>query len=221
MTTSGGACAATSSPYPPTARHETNAWAGPATFRYSRRPRCSCTTARRSWTPGSPTSAWSSYPTAPSPGTCRSSPAHQCGRPSSQGQDGDAAVLTPVALYEETGDAELLRRHYSAARRWVDLVANLAGPTRLWDTGFQLGDWLDPTAPARRPRGRCHRPVPDRDRLLRMVSPEPGADSESPRRPGRRQGIRGTGRAGGQGIPRQVPDGRRQAHLQYPDGLHR
>ena len=61
---------------------------------------------------------------------------------------GDVATLTPVALYQETGDAELLRRHYSAGRRWVDLVAHLAGPTRLWDTGFQLGDWLDPIAPA-------------------------------------------------------------------------
>ena len=64
---------------------------------------------------------------------------------------GDAAALTPVTVYQETGDAELLRRHYDAARRWVDLVARLAGPSRLWDTGFQLGDWLDPAAPANDP----------------------------------------------------------------------
>lgn len=61
---------------------------------------------------------------------------------------GDAAVLAPVTLYQETGDAELLRRHYRAARGWVELLTRLAGPSRLWDTGFQLGDWLDPTAPA-------------------------------------------------------------------------
>jgi alpha-L-rhamnosidase len=61
---------------------------------------------------------------------------------------GDVAALTPVALYQETGDVELLRRHYQAGRRWVDLIARLAGPSRLWDTGFQLGDWLDPAAPA-------------------------------------------------------------------------
>jgi alpha-L-rhamnosidase len=60
---------------------------------------------------------------------------------------GDAAVLMPAALYQETGDAELLRRHYRAARGWVELIARLAGPSRLWDIGFQLGDWLDPTAP--------------------------------------------------------------------------
>jgi alpha-L-rhamnosidase len=61
---------------------------------------------------------------------------------------GDAAALIPVTLYQSTGDPELLRKHYAAARRWVDLVARLAGPSRLWDTGFQLGDWLDPTASA-------------------------------------------------------------------------
>ena len=64
---------------------------------------------------------------------------------------GDAAALTPVTLYQETGDVELLRRHYDAARKWVDLVSRLAGPSRLWDTGFQLGDWLDPSAPPEDP----------------------------------------------------------------------
>ena len=61
---------------------------------------------------------------------------------------GDAAAIVPVALYQATGDTELLRRHYRPARAWVDLIARLAGPSRLWDTGFQLGDWLDPSAPA-------------------------------------------------------------------------
>ena len=64
---------------------------------------------------------------------------------------GDVAALTPVALFQATGDAELLRRHHRAARAWVDLIASLAGPTRLWDTGFQLGDWLDPAAPPHDP----------------------------------------------------------------------
>jgi alpha-L-rhamnosidase len=64
---------------------------------------------------------------------------------------GDVAALTPVALFQATGDVELLRRHHRAARAWVDLIASLAGPTRLWDTGFQLGDWLDPTAPPHDP----------------------------------------------------------------------
>ena len=32
-------------------------------------------------------------------------------------------------------------------RAWVDYIAGLAGVDRLWTGGFQLGDWLDPTAP--------------------------------------------------------------------------
>lgn len=60
---------------------------------------------------------------------------------------GDVAALTPWLLYQRFGDAELLRRHYATGTKWVDLVTRLAGPDRLWDTGFQLGDWLDPAAP--------------------------------------------------------------------------
>ncbi|HEY0187227.1 MAG TPA: family 78 glycoside hydrolase catalytic domain [Cellulomonas sp.] len=64
---------------------------------------------------------------------------------------GDAAVLVPWALYQRTGDTGLLARQYPDARAWVDHVAGIAGPTRLWDTGLQLGDWLDPTAPPEDP----------------------------------------------------------------------
>ncbi|MGW6719635.1 family 78 glycoside hydrolase catalytic domain [Streptomyces sp. NPDC054995] len=60
---------------------------------------------------------------------------------------GDVAALTPWVLYQRFGDEELLRRHYAMGTAWVNLVERLAGPDRLWDTGFQLGDWLDPAAP--------------------------------------------------------------------------
>lgn len=60
---------------------------------------------------------------------------------------GDVVTLTPWTLYQRTGDIELLRRHYGAAKAWVDLIDSIAGPSRVWDTGFQLGDWLDPSAP--------------------------------------------------------------------------
>ncbi|MGV9560402.1 family 78 glycoside hydrolase catalytic domain [Streptomyces sp. NPDC003522] len=60
---------------------------------------------------------------------------------------GDVATLTPWTLFRRFGDVELLRRHYPMAKAWVGLVERLAGPTRLWDTGVQLGDWLDPAAP--------------------------------------------------------------------------
>lgn len=64
---------------------------------------------------------------------------------------GDVAVLTPWTLYLRFGDHGVLESQYDSARTWVDQIAALAGPTHLWDTGFQLGDWLDPAAPPEDP----------------------------------------------------------------------
>ena len=64
---------------------------------------------------------------------------------------GDAAVLTPLTLWERYGDTGLLERQYDSARRWVDLVAQISGDDHLWNSGRQLGDWLDPTAPPEDP----------------------------------------------------------------------
>ena len=50
-------------------------------------------------------------------------------------------------LYQRFGDPAIVAAQYDSARRWVDLMARLAGPDRVWDEGFQLGDWLDPDAP--------------------------------------------------------------------------
>jgi alpha-L-rhamnosidase len=61
---------------------------------------------------------------------------------------GDAAVLTPWVLWTRYADRNVLARQYESARRWVDLVESLSGDDHLWNTGFQLGDWLDPAAPA-------------------------------------------------------------------------
>jgi len=60
---------------------------------------------------------------------------------------GDAATLVPWVLYCRTGDIGLLERQLPSMRAWVDYIAGLAGADRLWTGGFQLGDWLDPTAP--------------------------------------------------------------------------
>ncbi|MER6957627.1 family 78 glycoside hydrolase catalytic domain [Streptomyces sp. NPDC000618] len=71
---------------------------------------------------------------------------------------GDVATLTPWVLYRRFGDLELLRRHFPMGRAWVDLMDRLAGESRLWDTGDQLGDWLDPIAPPNDPgAGRTDR----------------------------------------------------------------
>ncbi|MGW8482112.1 family 78 glycoside hydrolase catalytic domain [Microbacterium sp. NPDC055903] len=79
-------------------------------------------------------------------------PAHRMWTPIRPGAVwGDVAVLTPWTLYERFGDAEIVARQYDSARRWVDLMAELAGDDRLWNEGFQLGDWLDPDAPPQDP----------------------------------------------------------------------
>jgi alpha-L-rhamnosidase len=60
---------------------------------------------------------------------------------------GDAAVIVPWVLYQRYGDLGILEQQFQSMCDWVDVVSNLAGESRLWDTGFQFGDWLDPTAP--------------------------------------------------------------------------
>ncbi|MCS3843572.1 alpha-L-rhamnosidase [Microbacterium sp. AK031] len=64
---------------------------------------------------------------------------------------GDVATLLPWTLYRRFGDEGVLAAQFDSARRWVDLVESLAGEDRLWNEGFQLGDWLDPAAPPQDP----------------------------------------------------------------------
>jgi len=64
---------------------------------------------------------------------------------------GDAAVIVPWVLYQYYGDEEILAAQYSSMRAWVELIAEIAGTGRLWDTGLQFGDWLDPKAPSDKP----------------------------------------------------------------------
>lgn len=64
---------------------------------------------------------------------------------------GDAAVLVPWVLYQRTGDRGILRRRFASAQAWVDQVLSLIGPDDVWDSGLQLGDWLDPAAPPEDP----------------------------------------------------------------------
>lgn len=71
---------------------------------------------------------------------------------------GDVATLLPWTLHQRFGDVGVLATQFESARRWVDKVASVAGPDRLWNEGFQLGDWLDPAAPPQDPgAGRTDR----------------------------------------------------------------
>jgi alpha-L-rhamnosidase len=63
----------------------------------------------------------------------------------------DAATVVPWVLYQRFGDVGILAAQFKSMRAWVDHVAAIAGEKHLWDTGFQFGDWLDPTAPPDQP----------------------------------------------------------------------
>ena len=71
---------------------------------------------------------------------------------------GDAAVIVPWVLYERYGDAGVLAAQYDSMRRLGrSCRPSSAGESRLWDTGFQFGDWLDPGGAAREPARGAHR----------------------------------------------------------------
>jgi alpha-L-rhamnosidase len=64
---------------------------------------------------------------------------------------GDAATVVPWLLYQRFGDIGILSDQFESMRAWVDYVSSVAGESLLWDSGFQFGDWLDPTAPPDQP----------------------------------------------------------------------
>jgi alpha-L-rhamnosidase len=68
---------------------------------------------------------------------------------------GDAIAIIPEVLAHATGDLALLDEFAPAVFDWVERVQEELDDLGLWTTGRQLGDWLDPLAPANAPaRGR-------------------------------------------------------------------
>ena len=63
----------------------------------------------------------------------------------------DAAVWVPWALWQAYGDRQVLADQFDSMAAHIRRVEQLLSPTGLWDTGFQFGDWLDPTAPPDKP----------------------------------------------------------------------
>nr|WP_218162089.1 family 78 glycoside hydrolase catalytic domain [Streptomyces sp. cf124] len=63
----------------------------------------------------------------------------------------DVAVRLPWQLYWEYGDEEILRRCYESMASFARSVVPLLDPTGVWNSGFQFGDWLDPSAPMHQP----------------------------------------------------------------------
>ncbi len=59
----------------------------------------------------------------------------------------DAAVWVPWALWLAYGDRTVLERQFESMAAHVRRAATKLSASGLWDTGIQLGDWLDPDAP--------------------------------------------------------------------------
>ena len=64
----------------------------------------------------------------------------------------DAVILVPWALYQETGDIELLSAQFESMDTFLNTIPLDKNHNALWsDDSFQLGDWLDPLAPPDNP----------------------------------------------------------------------
>ncbi|MBY0147108.1 alpha-L-rhamnosidase [Neobacillus niacini] len=55
---------------------------------------------------------------------------------------GDAAVICPWTVYLVNGDKRLLAEQYESMKKWVEFIRQQGDNEYLWNTGFQLGDWL-------------------------------------------------------------------------------
>jgi len=55
---------------------------------------------------------------------------------------GDAAVICPWALWLAYGDAEVLRECYDSMKAWIEYIRGRATDGVLWNTDYQLGDWV-------------------------------------------------------------------------------
>ncbi|MEZ3161738.1 family 78 glycoside hydrolase catalytic domain [Microbacterium sp. BWT-B31] len=64
---------------------------------------------------------------------------------------GDAATIVPLSLHDAFADDGMLARQYASMTRWVDRIAGLADDRGVWFATGQIGDWLDPDAPAEDP----------------------------------------------------------------------
>lgn len=73
--------------------------------------------------------------------------APEWGLPDSTAIWSDAAVWVPWALWQAYGDRQVLSDQFDSMTAHLRRVETLLSPAGLWDTVFQFGDWLDPTAP--------------------------------------------------------------------------
>ena len=55
---------------------------------------------------------------------------------------GDAAVIIPWTVYEQTGDTAILAVQYDSMKAWVDYITEMDGGNCRWRQMFHFGDWL-------------------------------------------------------------------------------
>lgn len=54
----------------------------------------------------------------------------------------DAATIIPWTVYQMFGDKRVLEEQYESMKGYVDYITAHCSENRLWQTGFQYGDWL-------------------------------------------------------------------------------
>lgn len=55
---------------------------------------------------------------------------------------GDAAVICPWTLWLAYGDKSILNESYDSMKAWVEYIHKRASGGLLWNTDYQLGDWV-------------------------------------------------------------------------------
>lgn len=81
----------------------------------------------------------------------------------------DATVIVPFRLFEATNNKDILKAQYDSARIWVEFIPKVDGKYR-WDKiEFQLGDWLDPSAPPDDPAKAMTDPYLVADAFLYLI----------------------------------------------------
>lgn len=94
------------------------------------------------------------------------------GTPQCVGSPGwaDAGVSLPWTLYLNTGDRQMLFKHFEAARRWVDFIHD-ANPDLIWRSqrGNDWGDWLSAGPPTPKELGATAMFAHSTDLVARMA----------------------------------------------------
>jgi len=55
---------------------------------------------------------------------------------------GDAAVICPWVMYFAYGDTNILKEAWDSMKAWVEYIRGRASGGALWNTDYQLGDWV-------------------------------------------------------------------------------